>query len=99
MIASPVYFSNEKWQECLASHGLIVDKEARTLTVQSEKVAADMVYDLTKEETAVPVSYTHLDVYKRQARQPTFASEKPDGDGREETVESIPCLLYTSRCV
>ena len=30
--SSPVYFSNEKWQECLASHGLIVDKEARTLT-------------------------------------------------------------------
>ena len=25
-----------------------------------------------------------------QARQPTFASEKPDGDGREETVEIIP---------
>ena len=38
LIASPVYFSNEKWQECLASHGLIVDKEARTPTVQSEKV-------------------------------------------------------------
>lgn len=56
LIASPVYFSNEKWQECLASHGLIVDKEARTLTVQSEKVAADMVYDLTKEETAVLTS-------------------------------------------
>ena len=56
LIASPVYFSNEKWQECLASHGLIVDKEARTLTVQSEKVAADMVYDLTEEETAVLTS-------------------------------------------
>jgi hypothetical protein len=24
-----------------------------------------------------------------QARQPTFASEKSDGDGREETVEVI----------
>ncbi len=56
LIASPVYFSNEKWQECLASHGLIVDKEARTLTVQSEKVAADLVYDLTEEETAVLTS-------------------------------------------
>ena len=50
LISSPVYFSNEKWQECLASHGLIVDKEARTLTVQSEKVTADLVYDLTEEE-------------------------------------------------
>ena len=50
LIASPVYFSNEKWQECLASHGLIVDAEKRILTVQSENVNADMVYDLTEEE-------------------------------------------------
>ena len=51
LIASPVYFSNEKWQECLASHGLIVDAERRTLTVQSESVPADMVYDLTVANT------------------------------------------------
>ena len=25
LITSPVYFSNEKWQECLSSHGIIVD--------------------------------------------------------------------------
>lgn len=50
LISSPVYFSNEKWLECLSSHGLIVDAEARTLTVQSEKVSADMVYDLRDEE-------------------------------------------------
>lgn len=53
LITSPVYFSNEKWQECLASHGLIVDAEARTLTVQSEQVAADMVYDLRDDEIAI----------------------------------------------
>ena len=56
LISSPVYFSNEKWQECLASHGLIVDKEKRTLTVQSEKVSADLVYDLTDEEVAALTS-------------------------------------------
>ena len=56
LIASPVYFSNEKWSECLTSHGLIVDMERRTLTVQSESVNADMVYDLTEEETAVLTS-------------------------------------------
>lgn len=56
LIASPVYFSNEKWSECLASHGLIVDPQARTLTVQSEQVAADMVYDLTEEEVKILVS-------------------------------------------
>ena len=56
LIASPVYFSNEKWQECLASHGLIVDAERRTLTVQSESVPADMIYDLTEEEVKTLVA-------------------------------------------
>ena len=56
LITSPVYFSNEKWQECLASHGLIVDTEARTLTLQSEKASADMVYDLTDDEIVVLTS-------------------------------------------
>ena len=56
LITSPVYFSNEKWQECLTSHGLIVDAETRTLTVQSEKASADMVYDLTDDEIVVLTS-------------------------------------------
>lgn len=56
LLTSPVYFSNEKWQECLASHGLIVDAEARTLTVQSEKASADMAYDLTDDEIVVLTS-------------------------------------------
>ncbi len=56
LITSPVYFSNEKWQECLSSHGIIVDTEAGTLTVQSEKVCADMIYDLTEEELSALVS-------------------------------------------
>lgn len=56
LIISPVYFSNEKWQECLASHGLIIDTEARTLTVQSEKASTDMVYDLRDDEIAVLTS-------------------------------------------
>lgn len=56
LVTSPVYFSNEKWQECLSSHGIIVDAEEKTLTVQSEQVQADMVYDLTDEELAVLTS-------------------------------------------
>lgn len=56
LITSPVYFSNEKWQECLTSHGLIVDAETRALTVQSEKASADMVYDLTDDEIVVLTS-------------------------------------------
>ena len=56
LIASPVYFSDEKWADCLASHGLIVDAERRTLTIQSERVNADMVYDLTEEEVRTLVA-------------------------------------------
>lgn len=56
LITSPVYFSNEKWQECLSSHGIIIDKEEKTLTMQSEQVNADMVYDLTADELSALTS-------------------------------------------
>ncbi|MCS2947010.1 hypothetical protein NXX54_00885 [Bacteroides sp. BFG-638] len=50
LIASPVYFTNEKWQECLGSHGIIVDAQAKKLTIQSTATQADFQYDLTDEE-------------------------------------------------
>lgn len=56
LITSPVYFSNEKWQECLSSHGIIIDEEEKTLTIQSERVHADMVYDITDEELSALTS-------------------------------------------
>ena len=40
----------------------------------------------------VPVSYTHLDVYKRQ--EDLFATPLP-----QRLVYVMGCLLYTSRCV
>ena len=43
---------------------------------------------------AVAVSYTHLDVYKRQAFQSPPASVR-----RRRRREPPACLLYTSRCV
>lgn len=58
LVASPVYFTNEKWQECLESHGIIVDSEAQTLTVQSAAVDADLQYDLTTEELAALTANT-----------------------------------------
>jgi len=58
LVTSPVYFTNEKWQECLASHGIIVDSETRTLTVQSAAVDADLQYDLTAEELAALTANT-----------------------------------------
>ena len=50
LITSKVYFSNEKWQECLASHGIAIDPTGKTLTVQSTATRQDFVYDLTDEE-------------------------------------------------
>ena len=53
LIASDVYFSGEKWTDVLSTHGLIIDREARTLTVQSQKTAIDMIYDLTDRQIEV----------------------------------------------
>ena len=50
LISSPVYFSNEKWQECLSSHGIIIDEQSKTLTIQSKATNVDMVYDLKEDE-------------------------------------------------
>lgn len=55
-ITSDVYFSNEKWQEVLVGHGLIVDAADKTLTVQSTSVEADLRYNLTDEEVAILTS-------------------------------------------
>ena len=49
-ITSNVYFSNEKWQEVLSSHGLVVDVATKSLTVQSASCPADLQYDLSDEE-------------------------------------------------
>ena len=50
LITSKVYFSNEKWQECLSSHGIVIDPDKKTLTIQSTAAKQDFVYDLTDEE-------------------------------------------------
>ena len=50
LITSNVYFTNEKWQEVLSSHGIIVDADKKTLTVQSNGTQQDFVYDLTDSE-------------------------------------------------
>ena len=52
VITSDVYFSNEKWQQVLASHGILIDADKKTLTVQSSAEEADFVYDLKDEELA-----------------------------------------------
>ena len=55
-----------------------------------------------------PVSYTHLDVYKRQNSFTAFSVEMPNFPSAfsspyhvqaSRTPLSLSCLLYTSRCV
>ena len=52
LITSNVYFTNDKWQEALSSHGILLDAEKKTLTIQSSSINKDFVYDLTEEEVA-----------------------------------------------
>ena len=70
---------------------------------------AYMVYPLVKFFQYKPVSYTHLDVYKRQVSNYVYDNrwQKP-GDitdvpkfvaGDNSGAETNSCLLYTSRCV
>ena len=61
-ITSDVYFTNEKWQEVLATHGLVVDADTKTLTVQSAAAPADLQYDLTDEELRKLTSNSLKDV-------------------------------------
>ena len=50
LITSDVYFTNEKWQEVLSSHGIIIDADKKLLTIQSSGTQQDFVYELTEEE-------------------------------------------------
>ena len=56
--------------------------------------------ELLEEITLEPVSYTHLDVYKRQGKsRPQGAIAFPTSPPQPPAGRSVPCLLYTSRCV
>lgn len=50
LITSPVYFTNEKWQECLESHGISIDTANKKLTIQSTALDKPTTYDLTDEQ-------------------------------------------------
>ena len=49
--------------------------------------------------TAVPVSYTHLDVYKRQVYDAGDLAPMQDRLAMNFLMDRSTCLLYTSRCV
>lgn len=50
VITSDVYFSNDKFQEVLKSHGIVIDEAKKTLTIQSNLSKVDFQYDLKPEE-------------------------------------------------
>lgn len=43
-------FTNVKWKECLESHGILIDTDKKTLTIQSEATKYDRTYQLSDEE-------------------------------------------------
>ena len=72
-------------------------------------VLSDAVFGVEANDHAIyldvkPVSYTHLDVYKRQAYIPGEGHNLQEHSivlVRGGRVKDLPgvCLLYTSRCV
>ena len=62
LITSDVYFSKEKWNEVLSSHGIVVDERAGTLTVKSTAINRDLVYDLREDEMAVLTANSLKDI-------------------------------------
>lgn len=45
-----VYFNNKKWQNILASHGIVINAAKSTVVIQSNLSKVDLQYDLTPEE-------------------------------------------------
>ena len=66
-------------------------------------VQGDLAMLFEKQYTLTPVSYTHLDVYKRQALIGYIWQEAPEEEMNFTTllemINASDCLLYTSRCV
>ena len=50
LIYSDMAFSNEKWLECLSSHGIVIDQDKATLTIESSVTGQDRTYSLTDNE-------------------------------------------------
>ena len=45
-----IYFNNQKWQNILASHGIVINADKSTITIQSNLSKVDLSYDLKPEE-------------------------------------------------
>ena len=72
------------------------DRPLKRYEIPASKLVLELGYSIDYEA----VSYTHLDVYKRQAR----GGSDQVFHGQPDPPKPVPgdphrCLLYTSRCV
>ena len=76
--------------------------EEEAVSALAEKVRVDVRYTGGAQHTLVAVSYTHLDVYKRQLLGHVLIGGLDAlglADGVQSQLHLHTCLLYTSRCV
>ena len=78
-------------------------KQAQTLKInmvcpKQWRILSDTHSDITIQPGIEAVSYTHLDVYKRQICTRCKAGGR-SGCFYRTCIPAIGCLLYTSRCV
>ncbi len=66
-------------------------QEAMAVLAEGDAAEIEQLLARCARLPAHPVSYTHLDVYKRQLHHGPLA--------HPEIRQSQDCLLYTSRCV
>ena len=67
LIYSDMAFSNEKWLECLSSHGIIIDPDKAVLTVESSVAGQDRTYRLTDNEVHF-LSWSDIENYPPEKR-------------------------------
>ncbi len=89
-ITSDVYFSVDKWKAVLSSHGIVIDEQAKTLTVKSSAINRDLVYDLRDDELAVLAAEAVNDVTVQDRLDIINGIISADYDGRvtRDTLES-----------
>ena len=87
---------------------LIMDEPTRGIDVGAKHEIYEIMSDLAKQGKAIimissemsePVSYTHLDVYKRQKYDRFDEMVEMFCELRKSKGVTPVCLLYTSRCV
>ena len=106
--ALPADAVNRARDEISVKSGLRTAEVERALTDEERAQAAEEEVQRKVDQATAdtrPVSYTHLDVYKRQAQRRAHFIRLALAVDRHAAVALLgagvlePCLLYTSRCV